>query len=718
MKISNRRVLNIPDSCPCVALFAAVGALALMAQFVSAQQVSSKRIGIQPARNDTGVYLEWSAYPNSDIYYRTPQQIQIDVPEDKQLAPWMDLRRSAVFIDFEAARKAVRWQRGEQGAWKMIIEHPDVVRIEMTFEPGTDGVAVAMSLTNLSNKYWKGTYVNHCCRLLAAPDFFDKTGDRTVVCFADRPRRTTETHRFIPADKTAAGQYYRLPERFMGVTNGFHQVDGGGVCPQRVFNGLVVRLGNDNKSLLATCWENTHHIWCGTAHTRENCIHSDPYLGDLAPGQTAQQKGHVYLLQAALPDVIRRAAKDHQIKVPRTRQLLSGNPQPVRFQPAWPSSVKENPYVKIVDRTLICNTPGQRHRAFPTACRLPNGDILVGFRVGTDHHQTLDGAFYTTRSRDGGRSWSTPVCLASEPGWDVCSNIGQYPNGVMPADEPYLHAIIRKYRWVPFPEPGRNWREAVSYVAASHDLGHSWQPQYPLFADSLVDVETEQGKLTLHSFSPHSYNSTLHRLQDGTIMGLFWGRTHRYPYHSYRWKNRSTKSLEHAQRAIEELDVGTPGDWALVGFSQDSMKSWSFRVVSAPQDGIGLSESDSVQLSNGRFVAIYGNNAGTQYFYETHSDDEGQTWSPRRKLGFRGDSPSMIVLKNDVILAATRSGDRHGTGLVLSSDGGQTWDYLGNVDDTAGENGYPDLVRLADGRIFCVYYTGNTNIRGVYLEEL
>ena len=67
--------------------------------------------------------------------------------------------------------------------------------------------------------------------------------------------------------------------------------------------------------------------------------------------------------------------------------------------------------------------------------------------------------------------------------------------------------------------------------------------------------------------------------------------------------------------------------------------------------------------------------------------------------------------------SAPRSGDRHGTGLVLSPDGGKTWDYLGNVDDTAGENGYPDLVRLADGRILCVYYTGHTNIRGVFLEE-
>ena len=698
-----------------------VGFVLLWMLFPGAQsraQPQPPAIEIQPSANDSGVFLKWAAYPQNDIYYRTPQQVQIAVPKNKPLADWMDLRDSAVFVRIAEARKSVRWTRGDRGSWRMVMEQPDVLRIEMAFQPGTDDVALEMALTNLSDRDWQGAYVNHCCRLLACPGFFDDRGDRTVVCFSDRPRRTTETHRLLPSDPSARGQYYRLPDRFLGVRDGFHRVDGAGVCPQEVVNGLVVRLGNDNRSLIASCWDDVHHIWCGTADIRENCIHSDPFCGDLSPGQTVRRNGHIYLMQATLPEVVQRAGRDHPIKLPKVHHLLGSTATPEPTTEAWPSSVRENPYVKIVGRTLICNTPGRRHRAFPTACRLPNGEILVGFRVGTDHHQTLDGAFYITRSQDNGISWSTPACLASEPGWDICSNIGQYPNGVMPGDEPYLHAIIRKYRWVPFPKPGRNWREAVSYVAISRDLGHSWQPQAPLFAESIVEVETERGKMKLHSFSPHSYNSTLHRLPDGTVMGLFWGRSNLYPYHSYRWSNRSTQSIEQARETIKGLEVGESGDWALAGFSADSMRTWKFRVVSAPENGIGLSESDSVRLSTGRYVAIYGNNAGTRYFYETHSDDRGQTWSPRRKLNFRGDSPSMITLKNDVLLAATRSGDRHGTGLVLSPDGGQTWEYLGNLDDTPGENGYPDLVRLVDGRILCVYYTGNSHIRGVFLQPL
>ena len=42
-------------------------------------------------------------------------------------------------------------------------------------------------------------------------------------------------------------------------------------------------------------------------------------------------------------------------------------------------------------------------------------------------------------------------------------------------------------------------------------------------------------------------------------------------------------------------------------------------------------------------------------FFETHSDDEGQTWSPMPQLNFGGDSPSVIHLSSEALLAALRS---------------------------------------------------------------
>ena len=358
-------------------------------------------------------------------------------------------------------------------------------------------------------------------------------------------------------------------------------------------------------------------------------------------------------------------------------------------------SVNDNPYVRAVDDVVVCDSPGRRHRAFPTAVRLPNDDVLVGYRVGSDHHMTLDGAFYLTRSRDNGRTWSTPIVHTAIPGWDVCANIAQYPDGVMPDDEPFLYALLRQYRWVPEPGPEEGYRQAISFWSLSHDLGYTWEPSFPLYEETVAEVQTDRGPMKFWGLTPHTYSSTLHRLADGRIMGLFCGRTDPTPYRSRAEGTASTQ----------------PPDWVLAGFSSDNLRTWTYRVIADSSGGIGFSEGDLVRLDNGRFVAIYGNNAGSPYFFETHSDDEGQTWSPMRQLDFRGDSPSMIRLTGNRILAAIRhmpEAGNPGIGLVISPDGGQSWQNLGNaVDQSMWDMGYPDLVRLADGRILCVYYTAS-----------
>ena len=51
----------------------------------------------------------------------------------------------------------------------MGIERDGVYRIQVELVAGMDSVAVEMALTNLSDRNWKDTYVNNCCRLLNAP---------------------------------------------------------------------------------------------------------------------------------------------------------------------------------------------------------------------------------------------------------------------------------------------------------------------------------------------------------------------------------------------------------------------------------------------------------------------------------------------------------------------------------------------------------------------
>lgn len=371
-------------------------------------------------------------------------------------------------------------------------------------------------------------------------------------------------------------------------------------------------------------------------------------------------------------------------------------------------SIKLNPFVKVVEEVVIDQGPPRRHRAFPTGVRLPNDDILVGYRVGSDHHMTSDGAFHITRSSDNGRHWTLPKVLAAYPGWDVCATMGQYADGILPDDEPFLWVRLQLYRWLPNPSDEQDYRETRSLWTVSYDNGHNWEVPFPLYDNATCTVKTDKGEMLLAGgLSPHSYGTTLVRTSDGTIMGLFVGNRELMPY-------KTDAQYQEQERKDQSVKAGA--GISLAGFSKDNLRTWEFVVIADSDEyGIGFSESDIVRLDSGRLLAIFGNNGNSEYFWRTYSDDEGRTWAPMKQLTFRGDCPSMLKLSDDVLLAAFRHlpdvEESPGVGLVASVDGGQTWDVLGHIlDQTSYDMAYPDLIKLPDDRILCLYYTAPESI--------
>ena len=360
--------------------------------------------------------------------------------------------------------------------------------------------------------------------------------------------------------------------------------------------------------------------------------------------------------------------------------------------------LKQNEYVDVRDEVIIAASPPRRHRAFPTAVRLPNGDILVGFRVGSDHHMTHDGAFYLSRSSDNGQHWTPPKALAAYPGWDVCAVLGQYEDGVLPEDEKYLWARLMMYRWVADPPAGDDYRTYQTLWTVSRDFGHNWELPFPLYTEGFNTVNTNRGEMVLGGLNPHSYSATLMRLSDRTIMGMFTGNKELLKYK----KSAELRKRGESQGALTEMP--------LAGFSSDELRTWEYVIVADPDEyGVGFSESDIVRLDSGRIVAVYGNNQRSRYFWRTYSDDEGRTWAPMKRLDYRGDSPSMVRLADGTLMVAFRNAPEKGTmgiGIAVSADGGESWTLLDNIRDQGGwDMGYPDLVRMRDGSFLCVFYT-------------
>lgn len=76
------------------------------------------------------------------------------------------------------------------------------------------------------------------------------------------------------------------------------------ICESRVTNGLIGCISADGSQVLATASSTTHELFEGIYV----CLHSDPFIGGLAPGETKTITSRLYLL----PNDPKRLLKRHQ----------------------------------------------------------------------------------------------------------------------------------------------------------------------------------------------------------------------------------------------------------------------------------------------------------------------------------------------------------------------------------------------------------------------
>ena len=71
-------------------------------------------------------------------------------------------------------------------------------------------------------------------------------------------------------------------------------------------NGLIGCFSADNQYVLATAFDSTHELFEGVYV----CLHSDPHIGGLKPGETRQIRGKIYFLKNDVPALLKRYAAD------------------------------------------------------------------------------------------------------------------------------------------------------------------------------------------------------------------------------------------------------------------------------------------------------------------------------------------------------------------------------------------------------------------------
>jgi hypothetical protein len=69
---------------------------------------------------------------------------------------------------------------------------------------------------------------------------------------------------------------------------------------------LIGCFSADGKSLLAMAWDNTQELFQGVIV----CIHDDPRIGGLQPGERKKLRGKVYIMSSDPAALLKRYEKD------------------------------------------------------------------------------------------------------------------------------------------------------------------------------------------------------------------------------------------------------------------------------------------------------------------------------------------------------------------------------------------------------------------------
>jgi len=319
---------------------------------------------------------------------------------------------------------------------------------------------------------------------------------------------------------------------------------------------------------------------------------------------------------------------------------------------------------------IVISKGGQAHlyQAFPDACRLKNGDILVAFYAGYNHVSLatddfpLGGRLCLVRSSDEGRTWTAPAVLYDDADDNRDPHLSQLDDGTVVCTF-FSTAVRNRQRLKTLKDP-KNYdlprMETGVQIVLSRDNGKTWEPQAR---------EAIPGWLC---------SAPVRQLPDGTcVLGLY--------------------------RGDEKTGLSVAG----TARSTDRCWTWETPFVIKAPEGVGLNaETDVIRLADGRLYAAM--RSFTDDMYYAVSDDEAKSWTEAKKVGFPAHAPHLNRLSDGRIILSHRVPK---TSIHVSHDDTETWQGPYLIDSCIGA--YPATVELKDHSILIVYYTegGGSAIR-------
>jgi hypothetical protein len=345
------------------------------------------------------------------------------------------------------------------------------------------------------------------------------------------------------------------------------------------------------------------------------------------------------------------------------------------------------------------------HAYFPSVVEVQPGEILVSFDRGSAM-ENRDVRSFLTRSTDGGETWSEPVIIGEpeDPDGTISTScrMSRAPDGTLYG----LFTLFRRNH----PDDGLANLATDGFVrtefalSTSPDGGSTWSPMRKL----LLPMDWS----AFETCSP--------------IVSLDFER---YLLPTAIWKNWEGDS--------------SPGMKALCFLSGDSGRTWT-RAVEVMDDwgnGIAHWEQKQVRLGDGRILAVcwtydFTNKQSLRNRF-AFSSDEGESYGPFHESPLHGETCTPFAMEDNRVLLVYRRTDERGLWAHLCRFEGDDWTTLEETPLWGSERvsyttdsrntfehlatlkfGYPQMVGLADGDIFVVFWCvedGVSNIRWIRL---
>ena len=226
----------------------------------------------------------------------TLRMVSADFPRDTFLLmlPECLFEKSGYFFWCAELSASAAWQAHGANEAIRTAATPGAAEYQtrLTCHPGM--LTLSLSIRNLSQERWRQAGGVVCLRLWEAPTFADGELVRTYM--------------------RSAGDFVSLADtdRSYGNPN-FNAYLRSGVGPLAAWaeptalwtprrevpdDGFVATVARDGSGVVAMFWEPFHDIGCN-ASEQFRCIHSNPMVGDLEPGETATCRGCICVLKGS-----------------------------------------------------------------------------------------------------------------------------------------------------------------------------------------------------------------------------------------------------------------------------------------------------------------------------------------------------------------------------------------------------------------------------------